>query len=348
MIKSMLGRERRLTAEVVNFGLFNQILALRTYDNPPFAIMPVSRPSTPERVKSLGVDLKEETTKDYGGLKLVGQRAEDLESRVGHSIFIPTVGSFSLEKSRDGQIVAMVNEVVGVKKSGQNHWGSNEVNIHVMVLPTMGRKGVFILNNATALNQSRFRRYYEIEVDAYSGSTKDINKLLDMSDKLAAGYVAAIVQIWFLTGCVPDKFLTSAGDGVYDGSAIPPEDDFKERAAPIRLITMRNGLTDKPSIDLPYQKYEIDLKTLEDLRTYLSLLYEAGPFKRQEEAYGKIEVGEPYRLFLSQQIETGIEVAFERLFGQDGRALNDLRSGREIQEIWKDLGLKWSLPHSLG
>jgi len=183
-----------------------------------------------------------ETIADAQGLMLTTDRLSRLAE--AERIFQPTVNCYELLASHG--LAIMLNQAVGAVR-GKN-WGSAEVNMQIYRGPDEKIQPIFVFNPYTALNPDRFSDYWQMRRGYLSRKSFDPStweRLRAISDSLASGYVAALAQVWFLTGRVPQKFGINSGDGVYDGSLFGPKGDFPQ-TAPVRLITIRGGFNSQP------------------------------------------------------------------------------------------------------
>lgn len=287
----------------------------------PLAAVVISRPDQKDR------PLTSWTVTDAQGLNLVAERLGQLPE--AEQIFLPTARVYELVQ--DDGLAIMINEAVGAVK--QENWGSVEVNAQILRLG-QEVKPILCLNPFTSLNKNRFIHYYGFRLRLINTRLGELDKgqmklAEKISDSLMAGCVAALTQVWFLTGKVPRGFALTSGDGVFDGSYQAIEEDFKG-VSPIRLITLRKGLTERP------------------INNWRSFMAWAGSLRTGSTEY--VDQKNDEKLIRKKSVPwvtkeifyQGADEAFRRMFGQQGKIyLDKLEKGEQLTAVWKKLGLKW-------
>lgn len=323
---------RRVKIEIFNYGSINtvgQVKMVPLYEelpvvkgtyglDVPLAVAVISRPDPEE------LPLTAETIADAQGLRLITNRLSRLAE--AERIFQPTVNCYELLESHG--LAIMLNQAVGAVR-GEN-WGSAEVNLQIYCGPDEKIQPIFVFNPYTALNPDRFSDYWQMRRGYLSRKSFDPStweRLRAISDSLASGYVAALAQVWFLTGRVPQKFGINSGDGVYDGSLFGPKGDFPQ-TAPVRLITIRGGFNSQPMNKLA--DFLCFLAGIKDNSMIFDLAKESKLMSRQHCSRANC--------FSKDVVFRGIDAAFRRMFGRKGREMTDgLLSGKTLMQLWREL-----------
>jgi len=326
-------KTRKVKFELFNYGGINVIGKLQVV--PDFSELPVEKGTIGlDSPLAIGViSLKHaypETGKDYVALSLIAQRCEQL----GLTNW-PTVRPLDLIEAKGQRLVIMLNEVVGAKRPNKSNWGSAEVNLQLYKDPDAKIQPVLVFNPYSSLNSDRFSTFWEerrrqLRLQKFDRETW--KKMKQMSDSLAAGYVSALAQVWFLTGRVPYNFHINAGDGVYDGAAVSPKEDFKA-VVPLKLITIRCGLS------------PVFTDSFTDFIAYIANLRSSSMFFNQKDDY-KLAAHEGSRFccFSRENFWSGLETAFTKMFNRQGKKIvKDLEENKTLTETWQRLGLKWEI-----
>jgi len=187
--------------KVFNYGHINAIAGVSVGDSDSFAVLVCSRPRE-IGIATRGIDAFEATKADFDALELINHHRMELAEKTKRTGFPSTPTTFgSIEH---GNSFMMLNETVGARA------GSVEVNLQSWqigseVLP------VFMLNPYTAIKPERFRSYFDlrsrivnINPDIQNDEERQLlSQIREYSDRLAEGYVAALTEVWFLTGQLP-------------------------------------------------------------------------------------------------------------------------------------------------
>ena len=322
--------ERRVKLSIFNHGSINVVGLVRvaplyqelpvvkdTYGlDIPLAIAVISRRDQE------GLNLTGLTVLDNQGLRLVSQR--QAEFFTGQTVFRPTAAVYETLIKPD--LAIMLNEAVGAVN--QPYWGSAEVNFLVYHRPDKKLQAVFGFNPYTPLHPDRFAGYFRTRGNLIKLKRFDEPSwqwLEKTSSGLAAGYVAALTQVWFLTGKVPQEFACNSGDGVFDASLASPGVDFPQ-VAPIKLITIRGGFQDR------------EMRSLGQFKNWvLSLKDRSFPYDDQLQDK-KIRQDQEIPCFSQQNFNLGSIAAFTRMFDRKGvEYLQRLIRGEELTKIWQEL-----------